>query len=355
MPRNMTTTEKTTKKETESTVTDHVKNGDDSAATEKCTSPRKLRERKKSLALQASNQETEDSSSKDNEIYEVDQILSMKTVRGKRKFLIKWKGFDSDHDSWEPEENLSGSRQLVAEYVKDNEIFEVDRILSMKTVRGKRKFLIKWKGFDSDHDSWEPEENLSGSRQLVAEYVKENSQLSGAASQDLANNLQQSNLDGSKQAKQLQDHQDNNHVDSSVDMNGPNTKREDSRDGTSDTGDSSKIEPSDNKTTVDSTSAEENEIASEEDANNKPPQKCEKCEASKSKIPARQNVKFTRMFFNYRDKTIRYVGTDQNTKKLHNYSLTEAYSADAWSLVCFFHSKVSLTSSGEGAINIKTM
>jgi len=45
----------------------------------------------------------------------------VKTLKGKRLFRIRWKGYDSKHDSWEPEENLGGARVAMDEFLKDTE------------------------------------------------------------------------------------------------------------------------------------------------------------------------------------------------------------------------------------------
>lgn len=39
--------------------------------------------------------------------YEVECLLDDKIVRGKRKFLVHWKDFESEHDTWENEHNLN--------------------------------------------------------------------------------------------------------------------------------------------------------------------------------------------------------------------------------------------------------
>jgi len=46
--------------------------------------------------------------------------------------------------------------------------FEVEAILDHRTNRlGTTLFLIKWLGYDPKFNSWEPEENLVGSEELL--------------------------------------------------------------------------------------------------------------------------------------------------------------------------------------------
>jgi transposase InsO family protein len=45
--------------------------------------------------------------------------------------------------------------------IEGEEWWEVERILDEAKVHGKRKFLVRWKGFTAADDTWEPEENLS--------------------------------------------------------------------------------------------------------------------------------------------------------------------------------------------------
>lgn len=67
----------------------------------------------------------------------------------------------------------SPSRQEAILLEDSTEEFEVDRILGMRLARSgkKREFLVRWKGYSSFEDSWEPEGNLENARQKVHEYL----------------------------------------------------------------------------------------------------------------------------------------------------------------------------------------
>ena len=52
--------------------------------------------------------------------YEVEEILDSKLVRGKLQYLVKWKGYTDEHNSWEPETNVKHSKKLLTEFHKQN-------------------------------------------------------------------------------------------------------------------------------------------------------------------------------------------------------------------------------------------
>ncbi|KAJ9534690.1 hypothetical protein QJQ45_013074 [Haematococcus lacustris] len=52
-------------------------------------------------------------------VYEVEKLMDHKMTAGVKpqlEFLVKWVGYDSTHNTWEPMENLQGSGTLVQEY-----------------------------------------------------------------------------------------------------------------------------------------------------------------------------------------------------------------------------------------------
>jgi hypothetical protein len=49
-----------------------------------------------------------DTDSEEEEEFEVEKIIDKKVIRrGKIEYLLRWKGYDSDEDTWEPRENLT--------------------------------------------------------------------------------------------------------------------------------------------------------------------------------------------------------------------------------------------------------
>lgn len=50
-------------------------------------------------------------------IYEVERILTHKTVRNKRLFLLRWKNYDESYDTWEKESDLN-CPDVLKQYLK---------------------------------------------------------------------------------------------------------------------------------------------------------------------------------------------------------------------------------------------
>ena len=51
--------------------------------------------------------------------------------------------------------------------------FKVEKILNKRTVRGKEKFLVRWKDYIVEEDTWENRENLENAKELVEEFERE--------------------------------------------------------------------------------------------------------------------------------------------------------------------------------------
>jgi len=57
--------------------------------------------------------------------------------------------------------------------IEGEEEWEVERILNKRKVRGKDKYLVHWKGFMVESDTWEGRENLENAKEVVEEFEKE--------------------------------------------------------------------------------------------------------------------------------------------------------------------------------------
>jgi len=57
--------------------------------------------------------------------------------------------------------------------IEEEEEFKVEKILNKRMIRGKEKFLVRWKGYTVEEDTWESRENLENAKELVEEFKRE--------------------------------------------------------------------------------------------------------------------------------------------------------------------------------------
>ena len=50
--------------------------------------------------------------------YEVEEILDRQERRGKTRYLVKWKGYTVEENTWEELENLKNAREKIEEFEK---------------------------------------------------------------------------------------------------------------------------------------------------------------------------------------------------------------------------------------------
>jgi hypothetical protein len=51
--------------------------------------------------------------------FERETIVRSKKVKGAAHYLVKWKGWDSAHNSWEPEARLSNALNAISKFNDD--------------------------------------------------------------------------------------------------------------------------------------------------------------------------------------------------------------------------------------------
>jgi len=48
--------------------------------------------------------------------WKIEKILDKRKIRGVDKYLVRWKGFTAEHDTWERKENLRNAREVLEEF-----------------------------------------------------------------------------------------------------------------------------------------------------------------------------------------------------------------------------------------------
>ena len=76
---------------------------------------KKSRKRHSELASSSASADNSDVSLGNSDVLEVEKIMAKKFCDGKPLYLLRWKGYDSSEDTWEPPENL-GCPELLDEF-----------------------------------------------------------------------------------------------------------------------------------------------------------------------------------------------------------------------------------------------
>jgi len=63
--------------------------------------------------------------------------------------------------------------QLAPVIIAGEEKWKVRRILNKQKIREKDKYLVRWKGFIAESDTWERRENLGNAKRAIEEFEKE--------------------------------------------------------------------------------------------------------------------------------------------------------------------------------------
>ncbi|GBP19811.1 Chromobox protein homolog 5 [Eumeta japonica] len=82
--------------------------------------PKKRGSKNKTKKRKPNKDQAKADKSEDEEEYEVEKVIDSKKVKGKIHYLIRWKGYGADSDTWEPENTLS-CPDLIAKFNEEVE------------------------------------------------------------------------------------------------------------------------------------------------------------------------------------------------------------------------------------------
>lgn len=82
-----------------------------------------LKEEIRNLTSQIECSLKKSSDEKEDDVYEVERLMNHRLKGKKWQFFVRWEGFDSTHDSWVEEKNLQCPQMLI-EYKKENNLVQ---------------------------------------------------------------------------------------------------------------------------------------------------------------------------------------------------------------------------------------
>ena len=75
--------------------------------------------------------------------------------------LFKETSFHGTTETWPPPDLIDGEQE-----------YKFEALLAHRKQRGKLQYLVKWKGYDTSENTWEPEDNLTHMEELLREYKR---------------------------------------------------------------------------------------------------------------------------------------------------------------------------------------
>jgi len=130
------------------------------------------------------NEQTEE------KIYTVENVLRKRFSGKQSYYLIKWKGYSSKQNTWEPSENVeqldlvkffeeqriksqnersSSKKSLKRSYYDAiGEIWEVEQVVRKRMRKGEIEYFLKWKDADDCYNTWEPRKKVTHSKAVKA-------------------------------------------------------------------------------------------------------------------------------------------------------------------------------------------
>ena len=106
------------------------------------------------------------------EPYTIEKIVSSNVVKLQLPSLMRIHPVVNVSQIVRYKEQVKGQKKEKGKpvEVKEVEEWKVEKILNKKKVRGVEKYLIRWKEFMAERDTWKKRENLKNVEELIEEF-----------------------------------------------------------------------------------------------------------------------------------------------------------------------------------------
>ena len=104
--------------------------------------------------------------------YIIDKVVSTNVVKLQLSISMRIHPVVNVSQIVQYKKQVEGQKRKEVKPVEVNRVekWEVEKILNKRKVRGVVKYLVQWKGFTVEYDSWEKEEDLENVKKIVVEF-----------------------------------------------------------------------------------------------------------------------------------------------------------------------------------------
>ena len=106
--------------------------------------------------------------------YAIEEVVSSNTVKLRLPSSMRIHPVVNVSRIVRYKEQVKGQKKEEGKPIKVEgvEEWEVEKVLNKKKIRGVEKYLIRWKGFTVEGDTWERKENLKNAEKLIEEFER---------------------------------------------------------------------------------------------------------------------------------------------------------------------------------------
>jgi len=115
----------------------------------------------------------------DDEEFVIEKIVDERGTGKKKEYLVKFKDYGDEDNTWTSKDDVS--TELIKEYEnkkkqdsqpeQNGDEYEIEKIVEERTVGKNKEYLVKWKGWKDEDNTWEPKENLTAA--IIKKYEAE--------------------------------------------------------------------------------------------------------------------------------------------------------------------------------------